>query len=84
MPAWQVPLQQALHWLGPIVAVRIIFLQFARGQMAADSVALMILLVLAVTSLSGGNSFRSQLRLGEHQFSPWPRWSGPRSKPTCG
>src|SRR5215469_3658582 len=41
MPAWEIPLMQALHWLGPIVAVRIIFLQLARGQMAADSVALM-------------------------------------------
>ena len=57
MSAWQVPLQQALHWLGPIVAVRIIFLQFARGQMAADSVALMILLVLAVTSYLAGIHF---------------------------
>jgi hypothetical protein len=57
MPAWQVPLQQALHWLGPIVAVRIIFLQFSRGQMAADSVALMILLVLAVTTYLAGIHF---------------------------
>jgi hypothetical protein len=55
--AWRVPLQQALHWLGPIVAVRIIFLQLARGQMAADSVALMILLVLAVTSYLAGIHF---------------------------
>lgn len=57
MSAWQVPLQQALHWLGPIVAVRIIFLQLARGQMAADSVALMILLVLAVTAYLAGIHF---------------------------
>jgi hypothetical protein len=57
LPAWQVPLMQALHWLGPIVAVRIIFLQLARGQMAADSVALMILLVLAVTSYLAGIHF---------------------------
>jgi hypothetical protein len=57
MSAWQLPLQQALHWLGPIVAVRIIFLQLARGQMAADSVALMILLVLAVTAYLAGIHF---------------------------
>ena len=57
MSAWQVPLQQALHWLGPIVVVRIIFLQLARGQMAADSVALMILLVLAVTAYLAGIHF---------------------------
>ncbi len=57
MPAWEVPLIQALHWLGPIVAVRIIFLQLARGQMAADSVALMILLVLAVTAYLAGIHF---------------------------
>ncbi len=53
----EVPLIQALHWLGPIVAVRIIFLQLARGQMAADSVALMILLVLAVTAYLAGIHF---------------------------
>ncbi len=57
MSAWEIPLIQALHWLGPIVAVRIIFLQFARGQMAADSVALMILLVLAVTAYLAGLHF---------------------------
>lgn len=57
MPAWKVLLQQALHWLGPIVAVRIIFLQLARGQMAADAVALMILLVLAVTCYLAGIHF---------------------------
>jgi hypothetical protein len=57
MSAWQVPLLHALHWLGPIVAVRIIFLQLARGQMAADSVALMILLVLAVTVYLAGLHF---------------------------
>ena len=57
MPAWMVLLKQALHWLGPIVAVRIIFLQLARGQMAADAVALMILLVLAVTCYLAGVHF---------------------------
>ena len=57
MPAWKVLLQQALHWLGPIVTVRIIFLQLARGQMAGDEVALMILLVLAVTCYLAGIHF---------------------------
>jgi hypothetical protein len=57
LPAWQVGLMQALHWLGPILAVRIIFLQLARGQMAADSVRLMILLVLAVTVYLAGIHF---------------------------
>lgn len=53
-PIWKLILIQALHWLGPIVAVRIIFLQLARGQMAADEVALMTLLVLAVTCFLAG------------------------------
>ena len=48
---------QALHWLGPIVAVRIIFLQLARGQMDADAVALVTLLILAVTSFLAGVHF---------------------------
>jgi hypothetical protein len=56
-PVWMVILKQALHWLGPIVAVRIIFLQLARGQMDADAVALMILLVLAVTCFLAGIHF---------------------------
>jgi hypothetical protein len=57
MSAWKVILTQALHWLGPIVAVRIIFLQLARGQIDADAVALMILLVLAVTCFLAGVHF---------------------------
>jgi hypothetical protein len=57
MPAWMILLRQALHWLGPVVAVRIIFLQLSRGQMAADAVALMILLVLAVTCYLAGIHF---------------------------
>src|SRR5271156_671587 len=56
-PLWTVILKQALHWLGPIVAVRIIFLQLARGQMDADAVALMILLILAVTCFLAGIHF---------------------------
>lgn len=57
MTAWEVPLKQALHWLSPIVAVRIIFLQLAKGQMDADAVALMILLVLSVTCFLAGLHF---------------------------
>jgi hypothetical protein len=57
MAAWEVLLKQALHWLGPIVAVRIIFLQLAKGEMDADAVALMILLVLSVTSFLAGLHF---------------------------
>jgi hypothetical protein len=53
-PVWKLILIQTLHWIGPIVAVRIIFLQLARGQMAADEVALMTLLVLAVTCFLAG------------------------------
>lgn len=57
MTAWEVLLKQALHWLSPIVAVRIIFLQLAKGQMDADAVALMILLVLSVTCFLAGIHF---------------------------
>jgi hypothetical protein len=56
-PVWWRILTQALHWLGPIVAVRIIFLQLARGQMDADAVALMTLLTLAVTCFLAGVHF---------------------------
>ncbi len=53
-PVWKMLAVQALHWLGPIIAVRIIFLQLARGQMDADAVALVTLLILAVTSFLAG------------------------------
>ncbi|MDO8434603.1 MAG: hypothetical protein Q7S58_19580 [Candidatus Binatus sp.] len=53
-PVWKMLAVQALHWLGPIVAVRIIFLQLARGQMDADAVALVTLLILSVTSFLAG------------------------------
>lgn len=53
-PIWKLILIQTLHWIGPIVAVRIIFLQLVRGQMPADEVALMTLLVLAVTCFLAG------------------------------
>jgi len=50
-------LRQVLHWLGPIVAVRIVFLELARGQMDADSVALVTLLLLATTTFLAGVNF---------------------------
>ncbi len=52
--AWKMIVRQALHWLGPIVAVRIIFLQLSRGQMDADADALATLLILAVTCFLAG------------------------------
>ncbi|MGH7905404.1 MAG: hypothetical protein ACREP6_02140 [Candidatus Binataceae bacterium] len=56
-PAWKIVLMQALHWLAPIVAVRIVFLQLARGQMDANEAAMMIVLLLAVTSFLAGLHF---------------------------
>ncbi len=53
-PLWKLILRQTLHWLGPIVAVRIIFLQLTRGQMSADAVALVTLVILAVTCFMAG------------------------------
>ena len=35
-PLWRVLLRQTLHWLFPIVAVRVLFLQHARGEMSAE------------------------------------------------
>ncbi|HYL57283.1 MAG TPA: hypothetical protein VEU51_00330 [Candidatus Acidoferrales bacterium] len=51
---WRMIVRQLLHWLGPIVAVRIIFLQLSRGQMDADADALATLLILAVTCFLAG------------------------------
>ncbi len=53
-PMWKLILRQVLHWLGPIVAVRIVFLQLTRGQMSADAVALVTLVILAVTCFMAG------------------------------
>ena len=47
----------ALHWVGPIVAVKILFLQHARGQMATDAVALTVILLLTVTCFLAGVHF---------------------------
>jgi len=53
-PVWRLILTEVLHWLAPIVVVRIIFLQLARGQMDADAVALVTLVILAVTCFTAG------------------------------
>lgn len=54
---WRILMRQALHWIGPIVAVKILFMQHARGQMATDAVALTIILLLAVTCFLAGVHF---------------------------
>jgi len=56
-PLWRILMRQVLHWMGPIAAVKILFLQHARGQMATDAVALTIILLLAVTSFLAGVHF---------------------------
>ena len=57
VPLWRILMRQVLHWVGPILAVKILFLQHARGQMATDAVALTILLLLAVTCFLAGVHF---------------------------
>jgi hypothetical protein len=54
---WRILVRQMLHWMGPIIAVKILFLQYARGQMSTDAVALTIILVLAVTCFLAGVHF---------------------------
>ena len=54
---WRILLRQALHWIGPIAAVKILFMQHARGQMSTDAVALTIILLLAVTCFLAGVHF---------------------------
>ena len=56
---WRILMRQALHWIGPIVAVKILFMQHARGQMASDAVALTVILLLAVTCFLAGVHFDS-------------------------
>ncbi len=53
-PPMPLIVKHALHWIVPILAVRIIFLQLRWGQMDADSVALMTVLMLAVTCFLAG------------------------------
>jgi hypothetical protein len=47
-------LQIAAHWLGPLIALRLLFLQLHRGQMDADAVGATTLLLLGVTSFLAG------------------------------
>jgi len=56
-PLWRLLLRQFLHWLFPIFAVRVLFLQQARGQMSAESVALVVLVLLALTCFLAGVHF---------------------------
>jgi len=44
----------AAHWLGPLIALRLLFLQLHRGQMDADAVGATTLLLLAVTCFLAG------------------------------
>ncbi|HTW89704.1 MAG TPA: hypothetical protein VMD75_17030 [Candidatus Binataceae bacterium] len=54
---WRIVLRQVLHWIGPIVAVEILFMQYQRGQMSTNAVALTIILLLATTSFLAGIHF---------------------------
>jgi hypothetical protein len=56
-PLWRILLRQFFHWMFPIVAVRVLFLQHARGEMSADSVALVVLVLLALTCFLAGIHF---------------------------
>ena len=69
---WRILLRQALHWIGPIVAVKILFMQHARGQMSTDAVALTIILLLAVTCFLAGVHFDLSFT-GSARFSRWRR-----------
>jgi len=54
---WRIVLRQGLQWIGPIIAVKILFLQHSRGAMSTDEVALAVILVLAVTCFLAGVHF---------------------------
>jgi hypothetical protein len=54
---WRMLGRQAAHWLGPIVAVKIVFLQLERGMFDAPAAALSIVLLLAVTCFLAGVHF---------------------------
>lgn len=58
-PLWRILLRQSLHWLFPMMALKVLFLQHDRGQMSADSVALVVLVILAVTCFLAGVHFDS-------------------------
>jgi hypothetical protein len=53
----RVLLLQAAHWLGPVIAVRILFLSLSRGQVSGDAAGMMTLLLLAVTCFLAGVHF---------------------------
>lgn len=53
-PVMPIAIKHALNWLVPILAVRIVFLELRWGQMDADAVALMTVLILAVTCFLAG------------------------------
>jgi hypothetical protein len=53
-PLWRILLRQALHWIAPIIVVKILFMQHQRGQMSTDAVAITTILVLAVTCFLAG------------------------------
>jgi hypothetical protein len=57
MPMWKVVLKQIVHWLGPIIAVSVVFLQLTKGEMDSATVALTILLILSVTCFLAGLHF---------------------------
>jgi hypothetical protein len=58
-PLWKILLRQVLHWIGPVIAVKVLFMQHARGQMSTDAVALTTVLVLAVTCFLAGVNFET-------------------------
>ena len=72
------------HWLGPLLALRLLFLQLHRGQMDADAVGATTLLLLGVTCFLAGiyqDRSSSSSRPPCWQSAP----SSPRrSRPTSG
>jgi hypothetical protein len=57
MFGWRMLSRQALHWLVPIVAVKIVFLQLERGMVDAPAASLTIVLLLALTCFLAGVHF---------------------------
>jgi len=56
-PLGRLVFMQAVHWLGPVLAVQILFLPLGRGQMSPDAVGMMTLLLLSVTAFLAGVHF---------------------------
>ena len=82
-PLWRILLRQTFHWLFPIVAVRVLFLQHARGEMSADSVALVCWSCSRSPVFLAGIHF-DMSSCGLAWSSLQPRLSGPRSRPIYG